>query len=60
MSGWKERRLVYAALLIACCVLGAAAGPVAGVWSFVQVAAIIELTCRLGTGRNEHWKYRRS
>lgn len=59
MSGWRERRLVYAALLVACLVLGLAAGPLAGVWSFVQVAVLIEVTCRLGTSRNDVWKYRR-
>lgn len=63
MSGWRERRLVYVALLVACCVLGLAAGPLAGIWSFVQVALLIELTCylgkqSLGKTRNEAWKYR--
>lgn len=58
MNGWRERRLVYAALLAACAVLGLAAGPLAGIWSFVQVAVLIELTCRLGRHRNDIWKYR--
>lgn len=58
MRGWKERRLVYAALLAACLVLGIAAGPLAGVWSFVQVAVLIELTMRLGNSRVNGWKYR--
>ncbi|MFK7976976.1 MAG: hypothetical protein AB8C02_12620 [Halioglobus sp.] len=63
MNGWRERRLVYVALLVACLVLGLAAGPLAGIWSFVQVAVLIELTCHLGRqslrrNRNDVWKYR--
>jgi hypothetical protein len=58
MRGWRERRLVYAALLAACLVLGVAAGPLAAIWSFVQVALLIELTGRLGNTRHDVWKYR--
>lgn len=58
MNGWEERRLVYLALLIACTVLGFAAGPIAGFWSFLQVTAIIELTCWIGATRGNNWKHR--
>ncbi|MFT4519111.1 MAG: hypothetical protein ACI9JM_001502 [Halioglobus sp.] len=58
MKGWEERRLVYVALMIACSVLGAAAGPIAGFWSFFQVAALIELTCWIGSNRSHNWRHR--
>ena len=43
VSGLQERKLVYTALFIACGVIALGAGPVAGLWSFVQVAVMIEL-----------------
>ena len=43
MIGAEERRIVYLGLLIACAVIAVAAGPLAGVWSFVQVGVMIEL-----------------
>ena len=51
MNGSAERRLVYTALLIACGVIALAAGPLAGAFSFVQVAVIIEFAYWLGTHR---------
>ncbi len=48
-QGLRERKLIYAALLIACGVIALAAGPVAGLWSFAQVAIMIELAHWIGT-----------
>jgi hypothetical protein len=49
MGGMEERKLVYMALLIACGVIALSAGPTAGIWSFVQVGLMIELSFWLGT-----------
>ncbi|NND66792.1 MAG: hypothetical protein HKN19_04310 [Halioglobus sp.] len=49
VEGIKERKLIYCALLIACGVIALAAGPVAGLWSFAQVAIMIELAHWFGT-----------
>lgn len=43
VSGLQERKLVYIALFIACAVIALGAGVVPGLWSFVQVAIMIEL-----------------
>lgn len=51
MTACAERQLVYTALLIACAVIALAAGPLAGAFSFGQVAVIIELAYWLGRHR---------
>ena len=43
MNKWGERFLIYAALAVLCGMTAAFAGTAAAVWSFVQVAAVIEL-----------------
>jgi hypothetical protein len=43
----EPRITVYAALGFLCIAVGALAGPVAGFWSFVQMAAVIELSYAL-------------
>ncbi len=40
----EQRFLVYATLLIVCAVVATFLGPRAGVWSFLQVAGVTELT----------------
>jgi len=50
-DGPGERRLVYTALAIACTVIALAAGPVVGIWSFLQVALIIEAANCVGRRR---------
>ena len=58
MNGTGERSLVYTALAIACAVIGLAAGPVAGFWSFLQVAAIIEFANWIGRQRPQQTRRR--
>ena len=41
ITGLQERKLVYTALCIACLAIALGAGPVPGIWSFVQVAIMI-------------------
>ncbi|GAB5450126.1 MAG: hypothetical protein Hals2KO_04540 [Halioglobus sp.] len=53
MIGWEQRRLVYTALLIACLVIALGAGYVVGLWSFVQVAVMIELANWLAQQRTD-------
>lgn len=43
MHTLEPRITVYAALGLLCTAVSALAGPVAGIWSFVQMAAVIEL-----------------
>lgn len=43
MNKWGERFLIYTALAVLCVMTAAFAGGAAGFWSFVQVAAVIEL-----------------
>ena len=43
MNKWGERFLIYTALAVLCGMTAAFAGTTAAVWSFVQVAAVIEL-----------------
>ena len=49
MSILYERFVVYSALTILCCTIGILLGLVAGIWSFVQIALVIELMCWIGT-----------
>ncbi|MDZ7781996.1 MAG: hypothetical protein U5K56_03305 [Halioglobus sp.] len=51
MNETGERQMVYAALLIACGVIGLAAGPAVGLWSFLQVVLMIEVSARFGSLR---------
>lgn len=51
VNGWEERKLVYTGLLVACGVIALAAGFAAGIWSFLQVAVMIEVACWIGTPR---------
>ncbi len=43
MNKWSERLLIYPALAVLCAMTATFAGGAAGFWSFVQVAAVIEL-----------------
>ena len=49
MDRSDERILVYTALLIVCCTIGSFLGLVAGAWTFLQIAAVIELMYWLGS-----------
>ena len=44
-----ERFLIYAALLILCSTTSVFVGLVAGLWSFVQIVAVIEFVYWIGT-----------
>jgi hypothetical protein len=44
-----ERFLIYAALLILCSTTSVFVGLVAGLWSFVQIVAVIEFIYWIGT-----------
>ena len=43
MNKWGERFLIYTALAVLCVMTAAFAGSAAAFWSFLQVAAVIEL-----------------
>ncbi len=43
MNTPELRITIYSALALLCCVVSALAGPAAAIWSFVQMAAVIEL-----------------
>jgi hypothetical protein len=43
MNKWSERLLIYMALAVLCAMTATFAGGAAAFWSFVQVAAVIEL-----------------
>ena len=43
METVEERFLIYTALMILCATIGTFLGLAAGFWSFVQIAAVIEL-----------------
>ena len=49
MDRTDERILVYMALLIVCCTIGTFLGLLAGIWTFLQIAAVIELMYWLGS-----------
>lgn len=42
MNKLGERFLIYTALALLCALTGAVVGTAAGLWSFVQVVAVIE------------------
>ena len=50
----EERFLIYTALLILCALISALAGPAAGIWSFFQVTATIEIIGWMGSKREAH------
>lgn len=43
MNKLSERFLIYTALAVLCAMTAAFAGTAAGIWSFVQIVAVIEL-----------------
>ncbi|TDG13948.1 hypothetical protein E2F43_10650 [Seongchinamella unica] len=43
MSKLGERFLIYAALAVLCALTAAVVGTAAGLWSFVQIVAVIEI-----------------
>ncbi len=43
MNKWSERLLIYTALAVLCAMTATFAGSAAAAWSFIQVAAVIEL-----------------
>ncbi|RLA56685.1 MAG: hypothetical protein DRQ98_01415 [Gammaproteobacteria bacterium] len=49
MNTQDERFFLYSALLILCCTASIFVGLVAGLWSFVQIVAVIELMYWIGT-----------
>ena len=49
-----ERFLIYTALLILCALISALAGPAAGICSFLQVTATIEIIGWMGADSEEH------
>lgn len=58
MSKLEERALIYMAMIMLCSVAGAFLGLTVGVWTFVQMAAVIEILYSLGdhgsnSGRRE-------
>jgi len=59
MQGMEERRIVYTGLFIACGAIALFAGPLAGLWGFVQAIVIIELgnflTLRRGNLSRRRW-----
>ncbi len=48
MDTLDERFLIYSALAILCSTVSVFLGPLAGVWSFIQIAAVIEFLYWLG------------
>ena len=49
MDTLDERFLVYAALLILCSTASVFVGLAAGLWSFIQIVAVIEFLYWIGT-----------
>lgn len=62
MQGMEQRRIVYAGLLFACCAIALFAGPLAGLWGFVQATVMIELgnwlAARRGNVSRRRWNTR--
>ena len=52
MNAVDERFMIYAALALLCSAVGAFLGTAAGLWSFVQIAAVIEFLYWLGRRSN--------
>jgi len=53
MGTLDERFLIYSALLILCSTTGVFVGLAAGLWSFVQIAAVIEFIYWIGPPRGD-------
>jgi len=49
MDTLNERFFIYSALLILCSTISVLVGLAAGLWSFVQIAAVVELMYWIGT-----------
>jgi hypothetical protein len=47
-----ERLVIYSALALLCSVASVFLGMAAGLWSFFQIAAVIELLCWIGLPAN--------
>ena len=58
MTAIEERVLVYTALAVVCAFVGVFAGPMAGVFTFVQIAAVIEALFWFGVPRPGASKHR--
>jgi len=58
MSIVDERFMIYSALAILCSTVSVFLGPTAGIWSFIQIGAVIEflywvgLPARTGSANN--------
>ncbi|MEH6569028.1 MAG: hypothetical protein V7709_08140 [Halioglobus sp.] len=53
MTTQEHRLFIYAALLVLCTIGGAFIGAGAALWTFLQVAGVVELICLLGSSRSE-------
>ena len=53
MDTLDERFLIYAALLILCSAASVFVGLAAGLWSFLQIVAVIEFMYWIGTPGSE-------
>ena len=60
MSKLEERALIYIAMMIFCSVAGVFMGLAAGVWTFIQMAAVIEILYSLGNSNNSSSVHRQS
>ncbi len=54
MKTLDERFMIYSALVILCCTSSVFFGVTAGIWSFVQIAAVIEFMYWLGLPASTH------
>jgi F0F1-type ATP synthase membrane subunit c/vacuolar-type H+-ATPase subunit K len=54
MSKLEERALIYIALGLLCSVASVFAGIAVGIWTFVQIASVIELVYLLGGRGSSH------
>lgn len=48
MSATDERFMIYSALALLCSTVSAFIGVAAGVWSFIQIAAVVEFLYWMG------------
>ncbi len=53
MSKLGERFLIYAALAVLCALTAAVVGTAAGLWSFIQVVAVIEFIYWIASPRGK-------
>lgn len=54
MTEQRDRQLVYIALFAPCAAMAFAAGPVAGILTYIQIGAVFELTSWIGTPRGKN------